>query len=189
MKKQILFIQGGGAGVHDEWDDRLVDSLRRELGRSYDVRYPRMPSEAAPSYTLWKAALAEEFAALDPGAILMGHSMGGTILINALAESPPKQTLAGIFLIAAPFVGPGGWPSDEIKPTANLGARLPPRTPIYLYHGSEDDTAPFAHVELYEKAIPGAIVHRLQGRNHQLDDDLAEVAADVRALTVSMPRD
>ena len=33
----VLFVQGGGAGSHDEWDDRLVDSLRRELGDGYDL--------------------------------------------------------------------------------------------------------------------------------------------------------
>ena len=183
VKKQVLFIQGGGIGAHDEWDNKLVDSLRRELGHDYDVRYPRMPEEADPSYSTWKAALAEALAGVDDGAILIGHSVGGTILINALAETPPNRTLAGIFLIAAPFVGPGGWPSEDIKPTANLGARLPPKTPIYLYHGSKDDTAPFAHVDLYERAIPGAIVHRLGGRDHPLNNDLAEVAATVRVLT------
>ena len=183
VKKQVLFIQGGGTGAHDEWDDKLVDSLRQELGPNYDVRYPRMPKEADPSYTVWKAALEKEIAGLDDGAILMGHSVGGTILINALAETPPNRKLAGIFLIAAPFVGPGGWPSEDIKPTANLGARLPPKTPIYLYHGSKDDTAPLAHVDLYERAIPGAIVHRLRGRDHQLNNDLVEVAATVRVLT------
>lgn len=183
MKKQILFIQGGGEGTHAEWDDKLVDNLRRELGPGYDVRYPRMPNEADPSYAVWKAALAEEMTSLADSAIVVGHSIGGTILINALAEAPPKRVLAGIFLIAAPFVGPGGWPSDDIRPTADLGARLPSGTPVHLYHGSEDDTAPFAHVDLYEAAIPDAIVHRLPGRDHQLNDDLAEVAADIRALT------
>lgn len=42
--RQILFIQGGGAGAHDEWDDKLFDSLKRELGDGYEVRYPRMPT-------------------------------------------------------------------------------------------------------------------------------------------------
>jgi predicted alpha/beta hydrolase family esterase len=183
VRKQVLFIQGGGKGAHDEWDNKLVDSLRRELGPDYDVRYPRMPKEADPSYITWTSALRAEIAGLDDGAILIGHSVGGTILINALAATPPNIELAGIFLIAAPFVGPGGWPGEEIKPTANLGARLPPMTPIYVYHGSKDDTAPFAHADLYERAIPGAIVHRLHGRNHQLNDDLAEVAAGIRVLT------
>jgi predicted alpha/beta hydrolase family esterase len=182
MSKQVLFIQGGGAGAHDEWDNKLVESLGRELGPTSQIRYPRMPDEADPSYAAWKAALEQQIAALDDGAILIGHPIGGTILINTLAENPPNRKLSGVFLIAAPFVGAGGWPSEDIKLSPELGARLPEATPIYLYHGSADDTAPFAHVDLYARAIPYAIVRRLEGRNHQLDDDLTEVAADVRAL-------
>jgi len=182
MTKQILFIQGGGAGTHDEWDSKLIASLKRELGQGYDIRYPRMPNEADPSYPAWKTALEHEIAALDDAAVLVGHSVGGTILINALAEQAPVRKLAGIFLISAPFVGTGGWPSEDIKPSRDLGARLPQATPIYLYHGSEDDTAPLAHVDLYKQAIPQACVRKLQGRDHQLNDDLSEVAADIRRI-------
>ena len=57
MTIQVLFVQGGGKGVHDEWDDKIVDSLERELGPDYTVRYPRMPNEANPTYAKWKAAL------------------------------------------------------------------------------------------------------------------------------------
>jgi len=85
MSKQVLFIQGGGAGVHDEFDNELVESLARELGPAYEISYPRMPDEADPTMRL------------------------------------------------------------------EGGARA-------------------------------AVVRRLGGRNHQLDDDLAEVAADVRTL-------
>jgi hypothetical protein len=37
--RQILLIQGGGAGAYDEWDGKLVESLRRELGGGYEVRH------------------------------------------------------------------------------------------------------------------------------------------------------
>ncbi len=183
MKKQILFVQGGGAGTHDEWDKKLVDSLARELGPGYDIRYPRMPEEADPSFVGWKTALAGEVAKLDDGAMLVGHSIGGTILIAALAEAAPGRVLCGVFLVAAPFVGTGGWPGEDIRMMDDLGVRLPPDTPIFLYHGSEDDTAPIAHVELYERAISGAVVRRLHGRDHQLNNDLAVLADDVRTLT------
>ncbi len=33
---QVLFIQGGGAGTHDEWDDKLVANLERNLGPDYE---------------------------------------------------------------------------------------------------------------------------------------------------------
>ena len=182
MKKQILFVQGGGPDAHDAWDNKLVDSLRRELGSGYVVKYPRMPNEGDPKYADWKVALKEEIEQLEDDAILVGHSIGGTILINFLAEAPPNRLINGVFLISAPFIGPGGWPSDEILPMTQLGVLLLPNIPIYLYHGSEDETAPLVHVDLYEKAIPGANIRRLFGRDHQLYNDLAEVAADIRYL-------
>src|SRR5262245_62073101 len=40
MTTQVLFVQGGGEGVHDEWDNKILESLERELGSDYAVRYP-----------------------------------------------------------------------------------------------------------------------------------------------------
>lgn len=182
MPHQVLFIQGGGEGAHDEWDNRLVASLGRELGPDYEIRYPLMPNEADPSYARWKAALESELAKLRDGAILVGHSVGATILIGALGERHTGPALRGVFLIAPPYVGKDGWPSEDIEPMSGLGARLPAQVPIYLYHGSEDETAPFEHVGLYERAIPQAVVRRLIGRDHQLNEDMSEVAADIRRL-------
>ncbi|SIN40983.1 alpha/beta fold hydrolase [Micromonospora cremea] len=180
---QILFIQGGGAGAHDEWDNELVDSLRRELGDGYEVRYPRMPDEDDPTYAKWSAAIRREIAALDDGAVVVGHSVGGTVLINALAEWPPERELKVIVLIAAPFVGAGGWPGGESELPHNLGARLPHGVPVHVFHGLRDETAPPSHADLYTRVIPQAQLHRLPGRDHQLDNDLSEVAKVIELAT------
>jgi hypothetical protein len=182
MKTQVLFVQGAGEGVHDQWDDKLVESLRRELGDGYSVRYPRMPDEADPRYSAWKAALLRELADLDEGAVLIGHSIGGAILIHVLAEQPFQRKLGAVSLVAAPFIGDGGWPSDEIEARTDLAERLPPDLPIFLYHGTGDETVPFAHAHLYTKALPKAVLRPLAGRDHQLGDDLSEIARDIRSL-------
>ena len=179
--RQILFIQGGGAGAHDEWDDKLVDSLRRGLGDEREVRYPRMPDEDDPSYARWVEAIRREMAGLDDGAVVVGHSLGGTLLINALAEQAPERKLAAIVLIAAPFVGAGGWPSDEFELPSDLGARLPQGVPVHVFHGLEDETVPPSHAHLYASAIPQAKLHLLPGRDHQLNNDLADVAKVISA--------
>lgn len=173
--QQFLFIQGGGAGVHDGWDNKLVDSLRRELGNGYEVRYPRMPHEEDPSYASWSAAIWREMAALDDGAVLAGHSVGGTILISTLAERPLAREVGAIVLIATPFVGGGGWPSDDFELPQNLGARLPQGVPVHVFHGLQDEIAPPSHADLYASVIPQAQLHRLPGRDHQLGNDLSDV--------------
>jgi hypothetical protein len=178
----VLFVQGAGANVHEGWDRKLVDSLERELGATYRVRYPRMPDEADPRYAAWKPALLQELASLDDGAILVGHSVGGTMLAHVLAEQPPRFTPGALVLIAAPFIGESGWPSDEIAARSDFGERLPASVPVFLYHGTADQTVPTAHVQLYAQTIPGAVVRVLADRDHQLNNDLGEVARDIRAL-------
>jgi predicted alpha/beta hydrolase family esterase len=182
-KRQVLFVQGGGAGAHDQWDDKLVDSLTHALGPAYEVRYPRLPNESDPHYADWKPELEKQLAPLADGAVLVGHSVGGTMLVNVLAQPSTHRPFGAIVLISAPFVGDGGWPSDELKSPSDLGARLPPGVPVHVFHGSADQTAPPAHADLYARAIPHARVHRLPGRDHQLNDDLREVAAAILSQT------
>lgn len=125
MATQILFLQGAGEGTHADWDSKLVDSLRRELGAGYDVRYPAMPGEGDPDFARWVAAFEAELARLDDGAVVVGHSFGATVAVLALAKAPPVRSLAGLFLIAPPFFGEGGWDSQEMAagPTSARGCR------------------------------------------------------------------
>ena len=178
----VLFVQGAGQGVHADWDSKLVDSLRRTLGSRYRVHYPPMPNEADPTVATWRPVLEQELASLRPGAIVVGHSVGGTIAIDVLADAASIVALDAIILIAAPFIGHGGWPSDDIEPRPDLAARLPAAVPVFLYHGEDDAIVPVAHVELYAAAIPHARVRRLVGRDHQLNNDLSDVASDIRQL-------
>ncbi|MFT3700071.1 MAG: alpha/beta hydrolase [Kofleriaceae bacterium] len=171
---QVLFVQGAGAGAHDEWDQKLVADLGHHLGRDYVVRFPRMPDEANPRYGAWNAAIERE---LDAD-ILVGHSIGGTILAHTLAER--ARSYRALILIAAPFIGEGGWPSDEIGARSHF--ELP--SPVWLFHGAADKTAPVAHAHLYAKAIPNASLTVLEGRDHQMNNDLREVAAVIRANVV-----
>jgi predicted alpha/beta hydrolase family esterase len=124
MRRQVLFVQGGGQDAH-QVDATLAASLAKEIGPDYEVRYPVMPYEASPDYAAWKQALTKQLASMGDGAILVGHSVGATITIMFLTESEPKQMLAGVFLIATPFVGAEGWRSEDLELPKDIGAKLP----------------------------------------------------------------
>ena len=130
--KQVLFVQGGGARTHDAWDNKLVASLERALGPDYTIRYPRMPNEADPDPAAWKEAIARELRTLSDGVFLVGHSVGAAILLDYLASGTEERRLAGVFLIATPFIGDGGWPSETLRPTRQV-ARRPSRRRTTLF--------------------------------------------------------
>ena len=52
----------------------------------------------------------------------------------------------------------------------------------------DDETAPPSHLEFYARAVPQARVHRLPDRDHQLNNDLREVAAAIRSLEAGPER-
>ena len=105
------------------------------------------------------------------------------MLIRLLADRDLKQSVAGLFLLSTPFwYDHEVWRWDEVRLPRDVSTLLPEGMPLYLYHGREDEVVPFAHVEMYAGLLPRAIVRPLDGRNHQLNDDLTEVAKDIGAL-------
>jgi predicted alpha/beta hydrolase family esterase len=183
MARQVLFIQGAGSEGAYEEDATLAASLQARLGAGYVVHYPRMPHEEEPDYEVWKNVIARELAAMGSGAILVGHSIGASVAVRAVVDGSAGPSLAGVFLVSAPFwYDHEFWRWDEVKLPTDAAERIPDGLPVFLYHGRQDESVPVSHVEMYARALPQATVHRLDGRNHQLDDDLAEVARDIMLL-------
>jgi predicted alpha/beta hydrolase family esterase len=180
MKKNVLFIQGGGAGAY-EADEKLATSLRDALGMEYDVQYPKMPNEADPAYETYQAQIAKELAALDGPVILVGHSVGGTVLLRFLTEEKVKIPIAGIFLVAPPYWGAEDW-LDTHRLHRNLTPQSPTEPPIFFYHSRDDEVVPFAHLAMYAEKLPQATIHEFDGRGHQFHNDLSEVATDIISL-------
>jgi uncharacterized protein len=116
-------------------------------------------------------------------AVLVGHSIGASVLIRFLATGALRHCVAGVFLIAAPFWHDHEvWRWKEAELPVDAASMLPSGVPLFLYHGRADEIAPFSHLELYARTFPHAIVRALDGRNHQLNDDVTEVADDIRRL-------
>jgi predicted alpha/beta hydrolase family esterase len=188
MTRHVLFVQGGGEGAYDA-DGALAASLGSELGPEYEIHYPMMPNEDAPEYPAWKRRISEELAALGSGAILVGHSLGASILLKAIADGESSQAARAVLLIAAPYWGGEGWSGwEDVELSEDEIARLLEIRPMFFYHGRQDEVVPYAHLDLYAKALPHARLQRLAGRDHQLNDDLSEVAADIKSLVEGTER-
>jgi uncharacterized protein len=104
------------------------------------------------------------------------------MLLKYLSEENVDKSIAGIFLNAAPYWGAGGWQMNEFKLDEDRASKLLQAFPIFFYHSRDDDIVPFTHLALHAEKFPQATVREFDGRGHQFDNDLSEVAADIKSL-------
>jgi uncharacterized protein len=184
MKSRVvLFIHGAGEGACAE-DRLLADSLQTALGAAYEVQCPQMPREDSPEYEAWKAFIERRLADLNREVILVGHSFGASVLLKLLCDSQPAHPIAGLFLIATPFWRKGGdWDYDAVTLPPDAAMRLGKIAPMFFYHSHDDEIVPFAHLASYAAKLPHATIRELDGRGHQLGNDLIEIADDIKAHT------
>ena len=181
MKKHVLFIQGGGGNEDYEADAKLVDSLREALGSDYIVHYPLLSDESFPDFGRCKQ-IGEEISLIKGEIILVGHSLGASMLLKYLSENEVKKKIAGMFLISTPF-----WSGDEdwkqgLKLSEDFPDKLPKNVPVFLYHCRDDEEVPFEHLSLYAGKLRQATVREVGSGGHQFNNNLSVVAKDIKSL-------
>jgi predicted alpha/beta hydrolase family esterase len=179
MRSGVLFVHGGGEGAYEE-DRKLAASLQHALGTGYDVLSPKMPEEDRPVYQAWKERIANELVTLEGEVILVGHSLGGSVLLKYLSEEEVEKPVAGLFLIATPYWGVEDWEVDEYALREDFASKIARGMPVFLYHSRDDEVVTFAHAALYAEKLPRATVREFYGRGHQFGDDLSVVARDIK---------
>jgi predicted alpha/beta hydrolase family esterase len=179
MGTVVLFVHGAGAGAFEE-DGLLVTSLRDALGASYEVRYPRMPLEDSAGYRDWTARIASALPPRGNEVVMVGHSVGGSVLLRYLCEKAVEASVTGVFVIAAPFWGADDfWDWDEARLPEDAGEKLATVPRIFMYHSRDDEVVPFSHLALYSARLPQATIRPIEVGGHQLGNELAEVARDI----------
>jgi len=178
----LLFIQGGGKGAH-HIDQQLVNYLQQQLADRFTIIYPVMPNEDDPDYNAWKAVFKQELEKTNGPVILIGHSVGGFLLMKFLSENSVHADLKGLLFIAIPFLGDGGWQYEGMFLKDDFAAALP-QTPLFFYHSMDDEIVPFHHLALYAQQLPDATIREMAQGGHQLNNDLSVVVTDIRGLGV-----
>lgn len=178
MKQQVLFVHSAGPQGPGEGSSAIVAGLRKALGAGYDLRSPIMPDPDDPAYAPWKKRVEAEFEGLDDSALLIGHSLGGSVLLKWLSERKHQRAVAGLFLVATPFWGPQ---MQEFVLQEDFAGGLSAVPKVFLYHSRDDDVVPFAHLGRYARALPQATLRELDGHGHLFENVCDELVEDLRA--------
>ena len=184
MPVTVLFVQGAGDMHQPEGSIHVARHLERELSDRYRVVAPEMPdAETDPRYEPWRDAIVGELDGIDGPALIVGHSLGGTVVLRMLAESPAPAELRGLFLASMPWWGPEEWDMPDYGPPDGFGARLPD-IPVFLYHSIEDPHVPFSHLARYRDALPAATARSIPGAEHSFRNGLPELVRDIEGVAV-----
>jgi predicted alpha/beta hydrolase family esterase len=181
-KEKILFVHSGGAqGLH-EGSSGLLQYLRMHLGHWYDIVSPAMPHPERPMYGAWRDLLSSTLSPLHEELVLIGHSLGGSVLLKFLSEEPFESPVAGLFLIAAPYWGKRKFQAEEYRLRDQFSDRLPSIRQVFIYHARHDEVVPFKHAEFYSAQLPGAVIREFEGSAHLFSSGLPELVEDIRDL-------
>ncbi|WPU93436.1 alpha/beta fold hydrolase [Mucilaginibacter sabulilitoris] len=183
-KRKIFFAHsageqdGKGKGSFD-----LVAHLRAALGEDYEVLFPVVNEPDSPAYHHWKTMLDHEFSKTHEPVILVGHSLGGSVLLKYLSEEQTNLHIEGMFLVATPQWNKDGWDMSEWAVKKDFTKRLPPVREYYFYHCLEDPIVSIEHLLFYRKVFKNAIFRELPCKDHGFSNGLKELADDIRLTT------
>jgi len=184
-RQHLLFVQGAGDMWAPDGSGVLVKYLEKSLGTDFDIVAPEMPdADTDPHYLPWRDRIDAELQAMNGAVVLVGHSFGASVLLKYLAEGPPPRPISGLFLLSTPWWEPEGWSAEYAVPD-DVGSKLPPAVPIFLYHSREDPEVPFSHLALYEQLLRNATSRPIDGSNHSFTDGLPELITDIRQVVAS----
>ena len=182
IMKEVLFVHSAGPQGHHEGSDYLVRYLIDALGPGYRVAHPVMPDPENPHYKDWRTTLRKGLASTGDELILVGHSLGASVLLKYLSEEKVNPRIAGLFLIGAVYWGKEDWDVKEYVLKRNFKSKLPPIEKIFLYHSRDDEVVPVSHVRYYAEELPNATVREFAHRGHLFGKGLPELIEDIKGL-------
>jgi len=201
MKKQVVFIHGGEAFSSYELfikhlSEEAIDPFKKtskrwhqvlpeSLGDAYEVFLPQMPNAENAKYLEWKIWFEKYIPYLRDGVILIGHSQGGYFLAKYLTENTFSMSVAGLYLVAAPFEpqdfgGEDG--GDFVFDTKKLEKLESVTAHIVIFHSKDDYVVPFEHALKYAQKLKNASLIALEDRIHIWQESFPELIEDIIGL-------
>ena len=181
MAKHLIFFHGGGSEEDYDADAKLVASLKLNLGSEYSVHYPLLPNNGTPDLGRRKQ-INHEISASEDNVILVGHSLGASMLLACLSEIKIRTKIGGIFLLATPFwSGNEDW-VETFKLRPNFAEQLDKNIPLFFYHCRDDEEVPFDHLTIYRQQLPWASFREISVGGHQFNNDITIVANDIKLI-------
>ncbi|MEZ2442843.1 alpha/beta fold hydrolase [Chitinophaga sp. RCC_12] len=181
MSYEILLIQGAGL-VTTEEEQVIADALKAALGNEFRIIYPPIPDADNPSYQAWDAVLTASLKDLSGKVILLGHSLGASVILKHFSQEPVPDKVIGMILFGVPYWKDQNWDVSEYVIEDDFVANLSELDNIYFYYSTDDEVIPRQQFETYQKLLPQAHYRVFSGMDHSYHKAIPDMVADIKEL-------
>ncbi|MEK7585853.1 MAG: alpha/beta hydrolase [Patescibacteria group bacterium] len=144
-----------------------TDYLDKELGKKFEIIWPRMPLQDNATYQDWKIHFERYFPYLRNNIILIGGSLGGIFLAQYLSENKFPKKILSTYLVCPPFDDTcfdedlvGGF---KLKKDLSLIEKNSKN--LTLMFSKDDDDVPVEHAEKYRAKLKNAKIIIYKSKN------------------------
>lgn len=163
----VLFVHSAGPQGLGEGSSALLAGLKASLPPQTELVAPQMPDPDSPEAEPWIAACRSAISGVKGDLILVGHSLGGSIILQTLAQSGLPKTLLGVVTLASPFWNAPDWQVESFALSAQEAGKLNSLPRLVLVQGDADEMVAADHPERYKALLPIAEIRRLAGVDHE----------------------
>lgn len=189
MNPTLMFIHSAGPQGENQGSGKLTAYLQKELSREYHLIHPNMQTPEDPKYDEWKEQIEKELDQLSSKVILVGHSLGGSVLLKYLSEESFKVQVLGLFIVAAPFWGiDEDWQRSDFFLREDFEQPLKEIPYLFLYHSIDEKIVPFSHHTEYAEKLPHGKRRVVAGEEHLFENGLPELMDDIKNLLTKEKR-
>lgn len=188
MRRDLLFIHSAGPQGGQNGSSGLISRLNDALGDAFHIIAPAMPDPERPDIDAWLSGIDQAVSQAKPGAVLVGHSLGGSSILQYLARNPEiwrdNNRFAAVFSIAAPFWGLEDWEVTDFALSKDELAILADCNPMHFCHSKDDRIVGTEHFQAYVTRLPNADQVILETSGHLLvEGDIQNLIEKIQIYT------
>ena len=164
---KVLFVHSAGPQGAGEGSSALLAGLKASLSPETELVAPQMPDPDNPMAEPWIAACRSATSGVEDNLILVGHSLGGSIILQTLAQFGLPTRLLGVVTLASPFWNAPDWEVESFALTEQDAGKLIGLPRLILVQGDADQMVAADHPDRYKALLPIAEIRRLAGVDHE----------------------
>ena len=160
---KIILIHGYKADSKSGFLPWLQDALH---AKGHEVVVPNLPNPEDPDPEEWTKVLVEKIGSIDDETIILGHSLGASMVLRFLEAAEAKSTPRGCILVSPPWMIKAEALRGFFMSELDFDVLMWKASRFVVVHSRDDKVIQFDHAEKYAKVLHAKLIEGAPGDEH-----------------------